>query len=267
MKLIPKKNKSKPVDTIYNEDCINFMQSYDKKVDCILTSPPYNTGRPSTSERSRKNREGRYDVHLDTKTPEEYIDWTKEMFNLFDKILVENGVILYNVSYSSDGTVNNSNCDLVWRVISHIVEETPFTVADRIVWKKSTAMPNNVSKNKLTRIVEDVFVFVRKSEYLTFNCNKEVSKIGSNGQTFYKNYYNFIEARNNDGSCDLNKATYSSDLCCQLLSLYCKEGDTIYDPFMGTGTTAVACKKLNMHYIGTEISADQCEYARNRVEG
>lgn len=265
MKLVVKKAKS--LDTIYNKDCISFMQSYDKKVDCILTSPPYNTGRPSTSERSRNNREGRYDVHLDTKTPEEYIDWTLELFNLFDKILVKDGVVLYNVSYSSDGTINNTNCDLVWRVISHIIEETPFTVADRIVWKKSNAMPNNVSKNKLTRIVEDVFVFVRKSDYLTFNCNKEVSKVGSNGQTFYKNYYNFIEARNNDGSCSLNKATYSSDLCRQLLSLYCKEGDVIYDPFMGTGTTAVACKQLNMHYIGTEISPDQCEYARNRLEG
>lgn len=262
------KLKPRPVfeGKIFNEDCISFMQRCTCKVNCILTSPPYNTGRPSTSERSRKNREGRYDVHLDNKTPEEYIAWTIELFKSFDKILCKDGVILYNVSYSSDGSVNNRNCDLVWRVISHIIEETNFTVADRIVWKKNSAMPNNVSKNKLTRIVEDVFVFCRKSEYLTFSCNKEVSKVGKTGQTFYKNYFNFVEAKNNDGSCDLNKATYSTELCTQLLSLYCKEGDTVYDPFMGTGTTAVACCQLNMHYIGTELSKEQCNYANNRLK-
>ena len=258
--------KKSPIDRIFNEDCISFLQSHEGlKVDCVLTSSPYNTGRPSTSERSRNNREGRYDVHLDNKTPEEYIEWTIKLFNLLDKVLVKNGVILYNVSYSSDGTVNNSSCDLVWRTISHIIEETDFTVADRIVWKKSSALPNNVSPNKLTRICEDVYVFCRKGEYKTFNCNKQLSKVGSTGQKFYKNYFNFIEARNNDGSCSLNKATFSSELVEKLLTLYCKEGDLIYDPFMGTGTTAVGAKHCKMHYIGTEISTAQIEYANNRI--
>ncbi len=262
-----KKAISSPkVDVILNEDCLEFMSHFTSKVDCILTSPPYNTGRPSTSERSRNNHEGRYDVHLDTMMPDEYIEWSINLFKSFDKILCKNGVVLYNVSYSSDGSVNNRNCDLVWRVIAHIIEETDFTVADRIVWKKKSALPNNVSKNKLTRIVEDVFVFCRKSEYLTFSCNKEVSKVGVTGQTFYKNYYNFIEAKNNDGPCELNKATYSTDLCNFLLSLYCKEGDLIYDPFMGTGTTAVSAKSLGMHYIGTELSEKQCKYAIDRIK-
>lgn len=265
MKLKKVVKTPKIVDNIFNVDCIEFMKDLKVKVDCVITSPPYNTGRPSTSERSRNNREGRYDVHLDTKSPEEYIEWTLELFNLFDKILNENGVVLYNVSYSSDGSVNNKNCDLVWRVISHIIEDTNFTVADRIIWKKSSALPNNVSPNKLTRICEDVFVFCRKSEYKTFNCNKEIASESSKGQKYYKNYFNFIEAKNNDGSCNLNKATYSSDLVTRLLSLYCKKGDIIFDPFMGTGTTAVGAKELSMHYIGTEISEAQCKYARERL--
>ena len=129
----------------------------------------------------------------------------------------ENGCVLWNVSYGSDATVNTEAIGLMWLSIADIIRQTNFTVADRIVWKKASSLPNNVSKNKLTRIVEDVFVFCRKGEYKTFNCNKEVSSIGKNGQTFYKNTFNFIEAKNNDGSCKLNKATYSSDLCKQLL--------------------------------------------------
>ena len=79
-------------------------------------------------------------------------------------------------------------------------------------------------------------------------------------------YYNFIEAKNNDGACKLNKATYSSDLCIGLLSLYGKEGCTVYDPFNGTGTTGVACKKLDMNYFGSEISEAQVEYSIDRIK-
>lgn len=46
----------------------------------------------------------------------------------------------------------------------------------------------------------------------------------------------------------------------------CSEGGVIYDPFMGSGTTAVACKEMNLHFIGSEISAKQCEWAKNRIE-
>lgn len=254
---------------IFNEDCIQTMDKmvkFNQKVDIVLTSPPYNTGRPSTSERSRNNYEGKYDVHLDTMTQEEYCNWCVDLFNHFNKVLSENGVVLWNVSYGSDASVNTESIGLVWLSIADIIRNTPFTVADRIIWKKSNALPNNVSKNKLTRIVEDVFVFVRKNEYKTFNCNKEVSSIGKNGQQFYKNYYNFIEAKNNDGSCKLNKATYSSDLCVQLLSLYGRGGCTVYDCFNGTGTTGVACKKLDMNYFGSEISEAQVEYSIDRIK-
>ena len=263
-----KEGHKKIMVKIFNQDCletIKMISSKNGKIDVILTSPPYNTGRPSNSERSRENHEGRYDVFLDTKTQQEYCDWIVDIFNNMDSVLSKNGVILWNVSYGSDGTVNTDSIGLVWLSIADIIRKTNFTVADRIIWKKSNALPNNVSKNKLTRIVEDVFVFCRKSEYKTFNANKEVSGVGKNGQTFYKNYYNFIEAKNNDGKCKLNKATYSSDLCEQLLSIYAKPKSIVYDPFMGTGTTAVACKRMNLNCIGSEISSAQCDFANDRL--
>jgi DNA modification methylase len=44
------------------------------------------------------------------------------------------------------------------------------------------------------------------------------------------------------------------------------EGDVVLDPFIGSGTTAVAAKKTGRHYIGFEISEDYCDIARKRVE-
>ena len=63
----------------------------------------------------------------------------------------------------------------------------------------------------------------------------------------------------------MNKATYSSSLCEQLLNIYAKEKATIYDPFMGTGTTAVACKRMGLNCFGSEISEAQCNYAKERI--
>ena len=85
--------------------------------------------------------------------------------------------------------------------------------------------------------------------------------------TLCENIFNFIEAPNNDGSNKLNKATYSSELCEKLLSIYAHDGMSVYDPFMGTGTTAIACEKMNMEWcFGSELSEAQVEYSKNRLE-
>lgn len=72
-------------NNIFNEDTIEFMQRVSFEADCILTSPPYNTGKALTSEEARERHEGRYDIYTDTKTPEEYIEWTLELFESYLK--------------------------------------------------------------------------------------------------------------------------------------------------------------------------------------
>jgi DNA modification methylase len=93
-----------------------------------------------------------------------------------------------------------------------------------------------------------------------------VSLSKGTGQKNYQNIYNFIEAKNNDGSCKIHKATYSSDLCSKLLEIYGKEGFIVYDPFIGTGTTAIAAKQMGMKYIGSEIYGDYYDLAKERIE-
>ena len=243
---------------IYNKDCLEGMKELmDNSINIVLTSPPYNTGRTSGS---LKNHEVRYDVYMENRDNTEYSDWTVELFRQFDRLLKPNGCILYNVSYG------NENPEQLWLTIADIINKTNLTIADTIIWRKGTALPNNVSSNKLTRICEFVFVFCRKSEYDTFGMNKKVMSYSRTGQKYYESIFNYIEARNNDQSCDLNKATFSTEFVEQLLKLYStSEVDTVLDPFMGTGTTAVGCLNLNRNCIGFEISSEQCSYAQERV--
>ena len=95
--------------------------------------------------------------------------------------------------------------------------------------------------------------------------NKEISSVRKTGQIAYKNYFNFIEAKNNDGSNDIHKATFSSELVRKLLRLYAKPDSVCYDPFMGTGTTACGCIVEKINYVGSEISARYVEYAEKRI--
>ncbi len=262
-KLILDKRRKPMINKLYNEDCFETMKNMESesiKVNAVLTSPPYNTGRLSQTQKSMDNHNTRYDIYVDRKTDVEYLDWSVELFNQYEKILKQNGVILYNVSYSAE---NNPN--LMWLFVSDMIRRTDFMVADCIIWKKGSALPNNVSPNKLTSITEFVFVFCRKSEYKTFNTNKKVKSLSRTDQKYYENIFNFFEARNNDRANKFNKATYSTEFCEKLINIYLKEGDLVYDSFMGTGTTANACIKLGLDFIGSELSESQCKYAEDRI--
>lgn len=264
------------IDKIFNEDCIKTMEQMEEnniKVDVILSSPPYNIGAGSSKYKrnasvSQRQYATKYmdDVYSDDKTPEEYSKWIVDIFNMFDKVLAENGVILWNISYGSDFKSGWEYAQTQWFTINDIIKNTPFCFADKIIWKKKCALPMPGTPNKLTRICEDDFVFVRKSEFTTFKMNKKVSSVSCKGQSYYVPIQNFVEAANNDGPCEYNKATFSSEFCLKLMDMYvCGKDCVVYDPFMGTGTTGVACLKRGCHYMGSEISKQQCEYAEKRL--
>ena len=256
---------------LYNESCLKTMERMQKentKIDLVLTSPPYNTnmkqGKSRTTENSKIDSKifphVRYDGYIDTLTNEEYMEKTRNLFLNFDSILKTNGVVLYNLSYGAENT------EIMPLTVARIITDTPFTMADIIIWKKGSAMPNNVSPNKLTRIVEFIYVFCRKSEIKTFTAYKEKRSVRPTGQQMYDSVLNLVEARNNDGSCPLNKATFSSDLVEKLLRIYACSESTVYDPFMGTGTTAVGCMKFGCSCYGSEISEKQYLYALDRID-
>lgn len=245
------------INKIYNENCkVTLKRIENKSIDGIITSPPYNIN----TERSDCYYNNGYS-ELDGLSENDYLNVRTEEFKEFERILKDDGVICYNISYAKENPI------LPTLLISKIHNETNLTIADIICWKKSNAIPFQTSPTKLSRITELIYIFVKKESLHTFKTNKEVSKINEKtGQKFYKNYVNYIEAKNNDGyKCKL-KASFSKDLVNQLINIYFKKGSLIYDPFTGIGTTQLGCIENKCDYIGSELIEEHFEIAKKRIE-
>ena len=266
---------------IFNEDCLLTMKNLpEESVDIVLTSPPYNTSGTNNNNDSKASslKQARYDVYSDNKSSHEYQAFTQQLFEGFEKILKPNGCVLYNISYGANGV------DSLLKNMVNVIENTDFTIADVIAWKKKNAVPNDASPNKLTRIWEFVFVFCKKEDFYTFTTNKKPVKEYKNvdmfddkpeaenkkGNIYYENIFNMFEAANNDGTNPYNSATFSVEFVKKLLNIYAKEEIrdqiTVYDPFGGTGTTALACEEMGIDWIMSELSANQCKWAENRLK-
>jgi site-specific DNA-methyltransferase (adenine-specific) len=240
------------MNKIFNEDCLITMNRKElkNKVDLVITSPPYNMTKRKGGYADKCKR---YDVYEDWKSEEDYIDFIVDVFNGYDLVLKENGCVAFNFSYSKE------NPSLPYKMVNEICRKTNLEIVDTIVWKKKTAIPHPASKNRLRRVCEFIYIFAKKENVLTFDTNKNYN-VGVNGQKYYEIVDNFIEAKNNDGSNDLNKATFSTDLVDSILKTYAKPNSLVYDSFIGIGTTAKSCIKNEINYIGSEISKKQIDY-------
>jgi DNA modification methylase len=228
-------NNTSLVNQILLEDNLVTMSKMpDSFLSGIITSPPYNIG---TKRKDCYYNNGYQEK--DNLTTEEYISLRINEFKEFERIMKDDGVICYNISY------HNENPILPTLLMAEIHNQTNLTVADIITWKKKSALPFQTSPTKLSRICELIYVIVKKDRLHDFKTNKVVSSINKKtNQKFYKNYTNFIEADNNDGIKSKLKASYSEDLVYKLFNIYFPQQSLIYDPFSGIGTTARACKKL-----------------------
>lgn len=244
------------INKIYNEDCLITMNNMPQNfVDLVVTSPPYNY----TPRKGGPADKGKYDVYKDWKTEDDYLDWSVAVFTGYDRVVKKDGVVLYNFSYSIE------NPSLPYKLVSKIIENTNWQIVDTILWKKNTAIPHPASYNRLNRIFEFVWVFARKKEIKTFKMYKEVTSVSEKGQKYYEIFDNYIEAKNNDGPNDLNKATFSTELVSKLLNMYAQEGCLVYDSFIGVGTTAFAAINKKCDFIGSELSDKQCALAMKKI--
>lgn len=231
-------------DTIEVMDDLIMLE--EKKVDFILTSPPYNM-RGHAQELYNKAKSFK-----DNKSNEEYLAWLIEIFNRYDELLNEGGAIIFNLNYMSSRQNRASN---LLNIILELEKQTNFVLVEQICWKKDVAQPLN--EGRLSRIWENVWVFIREDDWEFF---RQKHKKGIMGKK------NYIEAPNNDGPNHVNKACFSSLMAEKLLRIYnIGKDDVVLDNFMGTHSTAVACERIGCEWVGIELDEETYQYGKDRV--
>lgn len=131
--------------------------------------------------------------------------------------------------------------------VYHIIGNYADMIKQIIIWGKTNPMP--ASGHNITNSYEMFIVIGDKP-------------LKSN-TTYTKN---LISTSVNSSMPKEHKAVMKQEVADWFIKKFTKEGDTILDPFMGVGTTAIACKKYNRNYIGFEMIEEYCKMAEERIK-
>lgn len=241
---------------LYCGDCLEVMKKIpDKSIDCIVTSPPYWKG-------------FEYEAYFNSY--KQYLDWCKIWLKESKRVLKKNGTFFLDVINDSEITIR------AFELMEIATREIMFKLHDTIIWYRYNQQPANTNR-QLTNQCE--YVFMLRHSSAGVDLHKDVL-LSQKPQLFKtKNVGNvwelpFNSGKRNESTQFGRKETKSKwghsgfpvDLpeACILLST--NEGDNVLDMFMGSGTTGVACKKLNRNFIGIELDEKYFQIAKERIE-
>jgi len=251
------------INKIYNENCLETMSRMaDNFIDLTVTSPPYDNLRTYIGE----------------------CQWNFEIFQEIAKELYrvtkDGGVVVWVVG---DATIKGSETGTSFKQALYFME-CGFKLHDTMIYQKSTPP---LTHNRYEQNFEYMFVW-SKGKPKTFNGLREPREYNDTriNKAFGRNKDNSVDfgystqnetrlKRNiwkyfagggaNDKIASKHPAIFPEKLVNDHIISWSKENDIVYDPFMGSGTTAKMAKQLNRNYIGSEISSEYCKIIDERL--
>ena len=219
-------------------DCLDVMKSMpDKCVDLIITSPPYNLG---NTHHTGNNRHKCYEDNM----PElEYQIWQIAILNECYRVLVDDGSLIYN--HKNRIKLGKQITPYEW------ILKTEFVVKQELIWFNRS---QNFHKIRFYPMTERVYWLAKSEKTTLFN------RI---------NHHDLFNWRAEGASGEFKRAfpvAMVKDMLQCFVMGYNKKDATILDPFMGSGTTGVACKELGRKFIGIEISKEYYDIAKKRID-
>ncbi len=246
------------LNRIYNMDCLEGMKLLDdRSVDLVVTSPPYNIDLGNN-----KYNKNPYNLYNDNREHHDYIEWLRKIFTLTYEKLKSGGRVCINIGDGKNGAVP-THSDIIQMMCN--IGYIPMTT---IIWNKNT-ISNRASFGSylspscpsFPRGFEFILVFAKENKKLQYKGETDLTK------------EEFVEWTNGLWTFAPEKrqkqfghpAMFPEELPKRLIKMFSWKSALVVDPFMGSGTTAVACIKTNRKYIGFEISEEYCKIAEKRI--
>ena len=266
----------RPLDQIIHGDCERVLQGFpDNSVDLIVTSPPY-------ADQRKKSYGGI--------RPDEYVDWFLPKAEQFLRVLKPEGTFVLNIK---EPAVNGERHIYVLELILEMRRQG-WLWTEEFVWHKKNSYPGkwpNRFRNNWERLLQ----FNKQRQFKMFqeavmapvgdwaknrlanlsdtDMIRDESRAGSG---FGKKVANWLERDMVYPTNVLHLATESSNknhsavfpvaLPRWFIKLFTEPGDVVLDPFIGSGSTAVAAVELARRYVGIDTNAEYVELSNRRID-
>ena len=270
-------NKMIETGRIINGDCVEVMKTLPEgSIDLIVTSPPYSVNI-------------KYDVYDDSIPMDEYWDFTTKWLTESFRVLKDDGRIAVNVPievnvqerggrllFNAEFWMKMKEVGFQLFGMVDLTEDSPHRVR-QTAWgswmsasspyiynpKECVILAYKKSKKKLNK---------GESQWLGVP-TEIIQEDGSvKNKVVYededkKEFMNLVFGRWEyfADTKSLTKATFSMDIPAKAIKILSYKNDIVLDPFMGSGTTAIAAETLGRRWLGVELSENYTEIARNRV--
>jgi DNA modification methylase len=235
------------LDKVFVQSSETMDQLPDNCVGLMVTSPPYNVGKD-------------YDEDLDL---DEYLGLLDRVFTETYRVIEPGGRVAVNVANLGRKPYLPLN-----HFVAGLLGEIGFLLRGEIVWQKAKAAGGSTAwgswqsaKNPTLRDIHEYVVVASKGSFRRVREGKDtISKEEFLGATV--SVWDILpESARRVG----HPAPFPVELPERLIQLYTFEDDLVLDPFLGSGTTAIAAARTGRHYVGYEIDAEYAALAERRI--
>ena len=248
---------------LWQGDCLELMKDIpDSSVDLTVTSPPYYNAK-------EYSHWGKYN---------DYLEFLERVFTLVFQKTKQGRMCCVNIGVVIQPRERRNSESTRIPIPFHfvgIMEKIGFKFLEDIIWVK----PEGAAKNRNGRfsldrqpiqykpnvVNEYILVFQKPAPFL-------IDKIvrGYQGAVKEKSLIRGEYERSNiwhinPVSSNVHPAPYPLELCDKLIQYYSYVGDTVLDPFAGSGTTGVSCTKTGRNFIGIELDPQYYEIAQKQI--
>lgn len=237
---------------IVNEDIFATQRIPDKSVDLVVTSPPYNVNI-------------QYNSHDDHVSYEEYLDFSRRWMTRCCSWLKDDGRFCLNIPLDK----NKGGQQSVGADLTTIAKQIGFSYHSTVIWNEGnisrrTAWGSWLSASAPYVIAPvELIVVLYKTSWKKTSGSRESDITREEFMAWTNGLWTFNgEKKKKIG----HPAPFPVELPRRCIKLFSFVGDSVLDPFMGSGTTLVAASRCNRHGIGVEVDPHYCELAVRRIK-
>lgn len=241
------------LNTIIASSCENMKDIPNNSLHLMITSPPYNVSKE-------------YDNDLSL---EEYLSLLKNCFTETYRVLVDGGRACINIA-----NIGRKPYIPLSDYVSKIMIEIGFNMRGEIIWNKSAGAGISTAwgsfqsaSNPILRDVHEYILIFSKGNYKRER-NKEEKELRKDNITKeeFIEWTKSVWTMNTESAKRIgHPAPFPEELPNRLIKLFSFTNDIVIDPFMGSGTTAIAAIKNNRNFVGYEINEKYINLANNRI--